>query len=1340
MSGFDLFLSYHGADREPAMELARVLKARGISTFLDRHQLLPGRSWPEELEKGLAECRAVAVLIGPHGMGAWQKREMYFALDRQIRDQEDHGRDFPVVPVLLPDVRDLKAGFLFLNTWVDLRAGVLAEEGLESLLRAVQGEAAAQESQVEGLFPYLGLQFFSEEDAAFFLGREKEAEELLQLVLHPNLVTLVGSSGSGKSSLAQAGLLPLLRRQRPPNDVWDAVWLSPGNNPLRALADALVPLLYPDLLDKISIQDKGGDLARVFAKGPEEVEVTLRNCLKNWRTDRLLVIVDPLEELFTQAREGQGQDFLKALLQAQERLPLTLLFTLRADFYDLATGFDQDFGKRILSGQMNLGPMKGENLRRAITEPARRARQELPPDLVERILEDAGEEPGILPLVEFTLQALWEKGLTHAAYQEIGEVAGAIAKSADAVVGAFPPEELTAVRRVFTQLVRFEAEGRRLRQRIPFDAMSALEQRIARELATEKGKRLLVLEGETKAETVTLAHEAILRHWKTLQTWLDEDQELLLWRQGLQDTLARWENAHRDEGALLRGALLIEAERRLAERPAELSPEQQQFIQESTALRKRLRRRTLGALLTTVGAIILSLIAVSIFWRIAVRERNRQQARALGYQANVQFANGHQKALLLAIEAFQRTRDADQPRFPPIEQALRQALTAFGGRILGSYRGLNQRVIASPDRTWIAALAADGKIWTWNLNAADPVKAEEVFAGLQGVLDHFEISPKNGWLLASTRDDPTQFLLQGLEGQQGPPLPFRSPLLLAAFSPDDHWLALLLRDEGVHLIDLAAPSPHDVHLSIDTEVRSLAFSPDGDRMALGGDDGIVRLFTLNGGPGGLLTSPAAGAAVTALRFIPNTDALVALDLSGKIRQWAWRGEAGGWRDLGVAGSLGARDLQVSAGGRWFVAWTPLTRVADLWDLTSRQHIAVRGGVTALTLLDHKLAVGTELGQSTWTDLDKPWSGDLKRKIGAVRALATSLKGHWLMAGGDDRFASLRKLGEETSPRLSQELMLGGHDDPVEVLGIGADEHWLVTSGSAGQPPRLWDLRGNDPMAPAEPSLSTAPDLACPSQVLAKIAAELTVEKKWAASADCHWLAVGLPASREGYAEVHLLDLRDPGHSIPLRRSHGQGVGALAFSPDGHLLVTGGKDGVLHLWRDAAVSAKLLVLKPERGPEITAATFSRDGGWLAVAAEDRVVRVWDHPEKLGRGDSPARRLEGPAEPVTSLAFGPGSWIAAGGREGTVYLWDQDSRTPIAVKKHSGAVRAISFSKDGSYLLSTDDAGITLRWRMDEKELEGFACQTVGRNLSRQEWADFFPSGETYHRTCPDLPPG
>jgi WD40 repeat protein len=1353
MSGFDLFLSYHGADRQLVQELQTLLKARGLTTFLDRDNLVPGLPWLPALEQALGECRAVAVLIGPNGMGEWQKKEKDLSLERQVRERSQ-GRDFPVIPILLPDVRDPGGGFLFQNTWVDLRHGVRDEEAIEMLLRALSGGTPAAQPEIR-ISPYRGLRFFREEDAAFFCGREAAARELLELVLHQDLVTLVGSSGSGKSSLAQAGLLPLLRRQRPPAAVWDAICFSPGARPFRALAGAFGPLLDGER-DKDACEDLAVRRAARFTAAPEEVEETFRRCFVEWQgTDRILVIVDQLEELFTQSQEKDRRPFLAALLEAQKRLPLTLLFTLRADFYGLATGFDPALGKKILLGQMNLGAMTRDDLRQAIARPAALAGLTFEPGLADRILDDAGEEPGTLPLVEFALNALWERGrrervLTHHDYEEIGKVAGAIAATADGFVAALPPEEQPAVRRIFTRLVRVsppEEGSRRSRQRIPLDALSPLEQEVARTLATEKGRRLLVLGRDGMAETVTLAHEALIQHWQRLQEWLGDDQKLLLWRQRLQSSLEQWEAAGREDEALLHGALLSEAERWLKARPDDLSPEERRFIEKSTERDRANRRRKRSMV---VGLVILGIILVGAAFLIVkeqaatVRQSQKTTARRLSLQIPGILANHQQTALLLAIEAFQRTRDAREPRFPPVEQTLRQTLSVFGGRVLGSYRGHYRQIVASPDRTFVAGFADDGKIRAWNLNAADPTKTEQTFGGLEGKLGRFEISPANRWLLMVTADKKRLVLQRLKERTDLQEIPLRSPLALVGFSPDDRWLALRSANEGTRLFDLEAPGAPERPLPpLDTIATVMAFSPDGRWLAVGDGKGIVHLLPLKGGPEGPWASPA-GNIVTALCFVPGADQLVAADTAGKLKLWAWRDKstAVGWHELDTAQSRGAPALQVSADGRWLIVWRGRAKVVEIWDLAAAKQVRRFGDVTALTVRGGLLALVAR-GRIVRTVLSE--NGEVQ-DLGAFAGpvLEMSPTGRWLIAGvGNTRFAALWTVPpSEKGLPADLPVALGGHDVDVDILGIGADERWALTSGSTGAPPRVWEL-GANPAAPTEPepsSRNTAPANVPTPSMLARVHDQEPTIDQAVASVDGRWLVVSLPPSTDGNVQVHLWDLRPSKPVLLPLRSHREGVGTLVFSPDGRLLATGGKDRVIRLFRLDSSISEPVVLEPGGG-EITAAAFARDSGWLAVAAGDQIVRLWRNPGSLDRNAPPDRQVDGHAEPLTSLAFGPGSWVAAGGKEGTVYLWDQKlyPHTPVAVKKHDRVVRTLSFSEDGRWLVSADEVGFTLRSRMREDDLERFACQTVGRNLRRQEWADSLP-GEDYRRTCPEFPPG
>ena len=235
-----LFLSYSSADRIPVIAVQKLLQVRGINTFLDRDNLVSGLPWPQALEQALRAVNGVAVFIGCE-LGGWQKREMWFALDRQVREEKE-GRPFPVIPVLLHGA-DLTPGFLFLNTWIDLRRGlddVFTAEALSAFEQAIKAtepvrhreDSAARVVERAAICPYRGLQIFREEDAAFFAGRKAFAKQLLDFTLGKNLVAVVGPSGSGKSSVVQAGLIPLLRREQPPANTWDAVSFTPRHDPL----------------------------------------------------------------------------------------------------------------------------------------------------------------------------------------------------------------------------------------------------------------------------------------------------------------------------------------------------------------------------------------------------------------------------------------------------------------------------------------------------------------------------------------------------------------------------------------------------------------------------------------------------------------------------------------------------------------------------------------------------------------------------------------------------------------------------------------------------------------------------------------------------------------------------------------------------------------------------------------------------------------------------------------------------------------------------------------------------------------------------------------------------
>jgi len=395
---------------------------------------------------------------------------MSFALDRQVRE-EKRGHPFPVIPVLLGGA-DLTPSFLFQNTWIDLRSGldsVAVAETLDTFERAVTGAEPVRKVDPErtaALCPYRGLEPFREEHAAFFAGRAAFTRHLFDFTLKKDLVVVVGPSGSGKSSVVHSGLVPLLRRELPPATTWDVVTFTPGSDPFLRLASAVIPLLEQDLTetDRLTEAQKLGER---LTSGKVHLESVIDRAIeKSNGTGRLLIIVDQFEELFTLTAEVNQRPFAWALLRALGKARFTLLVILRADFYGQIITLDRALSDLLAPAQVNIGALTSDELRESIVCPAKLVGLDFGAGLVDRLLQDAGSEPGNLPLLEFALTTLWSRRegrtLTYAAYNEIGGVTGALAQRAEAEFSRFLPEEQTAVRRLLAASYVWRSPGRAL--------------------------------------------------------------------------------------------------------------------------------------------------------------------------------------------------------------------------------------------------------------------------------------------------------------------------------------------------------------------------------------------------------------------------------------------------------------------------------------------------------------------------------------------------------------------------------------------------------------------------------------------------------------------------------------------------------------------------------------------------------------------------------------------------------------------------------------------------------------------------------------------------------------
>ena len=392
-----------------------------------------------------------------------------------------------------------------------------------------------------------------------------------------NFVALVGPSGSGKSSVVQAGLFPRLRRDAQP---WATILFPPREDPFLSLAAGFVWHWQPQA-NYIVNTNEAKKLATELKETQRLTEAINRTVAAP--DGRLLLVVDQFEELFTLCAERDRREFLDLLLATKGLSPVTFLLTLRADFMGQAQSLSPDFSRLLDDGIISHRPHTRDNLEAVIIGPARYAGLEFEPNLVNLILQEVAVQPDSLPLLEYALKEMWNKRQNsvfgHTLYEAVGKVEGAISRHADAVLHALPETEQPLALRALTRLVRVASdEGEAdTRLRLPLDELSESERAV---LQTFVNKRLLVTKREegTGIETIEVAHEALIRRWEKLRETLDSDREFLMWRRRLDSRRKAWEQRGRDNSWLLYGGERNNAERWLNERGPELIAAEIEFI------------------------------------------------------------------------------------------------------------------------------------------------------------------------------------------------------------------------------------------------------------------------------------------------------------------------------------------------------------------------------------------------------------------------------------------------------------------------------------------------------------------------------------------------------------------------------------------------------------------------------------------------------------------------------------------------------------------------------------------------------------------------------------------
>jgi hypothetical protein len=594
---FHVFLSHSNSDKPAVEELARRLAKEGVQPWLDKWHLIPGDPWQPAIKRALTESESCAVFIGPSGFGPWQNEEMRAAIDQRVHDGS---RRFRVIPVLLPGAeraeRSSLPAFLLATTWVEFPDSIDDQAAFHQLVCGIRGiEPGTSPGQViyEGQCPYRGLRVFDVDDAPFFFGREALVQWLLN-GLRPafesqpvnRFLAIVGASGSGKSSLARAGLVAALKRDAISGGGHCPIAICrPGPDPLESLAVALSRAL--NVAQSVMALD---ELVKAFQNNEKTLHLITRKSLpENAPEMRLVVVVDQFEEVFTLCRKEEFREALiRNLLYAAKvaQGQTVVVLTMRADFYGKCAS-NAELAAAFSDHHILVGAMTGEELRRAIESPARLMGCGFDAGLVDLLAQDVHRQSGALPLLQHALLELWNKRegrlLTVKGYHEIGRLEGALQRRADATLKAFSQDEQELARRIFLRLTQpgegTEDTKRRasMQELLSLSEKSTIEEDIIQKLANAS---LLTTEGDlpTKNAFVEVAHEALIRSWPKLREWIEVDRAGLRTRIRLTESARDWRNSGRDPAYLYSGARLAESEEWSGSHPGELSFDEAEFL------------------------------------------------------------------------------------------------------------------------------------------------------------------------------------------------------------------------------------------------------------------------------------------------------------------------------------------------------------------------------------------------------------------------------------------------------------------------------------------------------------------------------------------------------------------------------------------------------------------------------------------------------------------------------------------------------------------------------------------------------------------------------------------
>jgi WD40 repeat protein/serine/threonine protein kinase len=1116
--------------------------------------------------------------------------------------------------------------------------------------------------------PYKGLRAFQQADADDFFGRDELVQELIDHLAvtgnNHDFLAVVGPSGSGKSSIVKAGMLPQIQNGALNHEVrWYTAEMVTGTHPLEELEAALLAIAtteMPGLMDQLR-QDERGFVRAVKRIIPEGSEFVL--------------FIDQFEETFTLVDdEDERAHFLQAILNAveDERSRIKIIVTLRADFYDRPLLYQQ-FGNLIRRRTETVLPLNDKELEATIVGPAERVGMTLEPGLVAAIVNDVYQQPGALPLLQYALTELFERRdkrkLILSAYREIGGTAGALARRAEELYQNFDEAQQAATRQMFLRLVTLGEGTDDTRRRVFQAELLSLgnHRQGMRHVIDRFGKyRLLTFDHDpqTRSSTIELAHEALIRQWERMREWLDDNREALRLHRRLRSSADEWNQSRRDPSFLASGVrlqqfeewehssdiVMSDIERAFLEMSVEAREQEELREQERKAHEEELERRAeqrlrLLAVVMTIAAVLGFILA---FFAYNAQQRAEEQA---------EIASNNAATAIVAQE-----------------EAVIQANNAATSAAIASENEAETRGLALAANARNAAASGDPQ-----LALALALAAKDVF------------SPP-----------PTEVLrtLSSIAYSAGPRYRFMNhsdSVVGVAFSEDNQYVVSASVDGSIRVLDNATGEEAFAKSINGIWFNDAAIHPENSSVAAVGSDGLVYvwsfpqgepLFTMRGHLGEIMSVVYSSDGAFILTGGSDHKAILWGATNGNLLR-TFEGHTGAIYK--AVFSPDASRIATSSGDETLLddRFDEVDRTVRIWDAqTGEQLLVIEPHSGFVRALDYS-PLGDTIAYGVWDGTnggtvrihDATTGEELDRFFGHTTPLLDviySSDASQILTIAWDRNLHIwdiqRGVIEKTFSGFGERLLTADFSNSSDYIVLGL--------GNIGNN----EYNGND--NPADTSVWVL-DIRSRDQILAFTqhsdwiwTVDISPNGEWAASAGG---PLSLPEQQQGQ-EVQAIDTTvrvwdiATGQIVSEMRAHTNTVDSVRFHPDGKRILSSSWDGLIILWDIA--SAQRRNLYRGHDAEVFMVRFLGDGSrFVSVGAGGKAI-LWDTESA-----QQIRVFEHDAA-VYGVDFSPDGTLMATTSGRLVYLWDIESGEMIrSFAGHTASTNEVRFHPGGKFLIST-----------------------------------------------------